>query len=84
MTAGGQHGGEPGKRERRLTVARIRPLGGHAEVMFFELARVCRLPVDAAGAQDALALLRDAAASGEPVRVRFVEEHGDLIEAVTR
>jgi hypothetical protein len=72
---------EPG--ERLLTVARVRPHPEHAEVMFFELARICRLPLTAQDYQGSLRRLREAAATGTPVRVRFVEEHGAVIDRVS-
>ena len=36
--------GDAGKRERLLTVAQVRAHSNHADVMFFETARIYRLP----------------------------------------
>lgn len=82
MTRGAGSAGDPGRKERLLTVARVRQHPEHADVMFFEMARICRLPFAVPGSESALRLLRDAAATETPVRVRFVEENGDVIEGV--
>jgi hypothetical protein len=74
--------GDTGERERLLTVAQVRPHPDHAAVMFFETARIYRLPRTNPAYERALRLLREALARGMPVRVRFVEVHGEVIEAV--
>ena len=74
--------GDAGQRERLLTVAQVRAHPEHADVMFFETARIYRLPRTNPAYESALGLLRAAAAAGTPVRVRFVEAHGEVIEAV--
>jgi hypothetical protein len=74
--------GDAGQRERLLTVAQVRAHSGHADVMFFESARIYRLPRTNPSYDSALRLLRKAAAAGTPVRVRFVSAHGEVIEAV--
>ncbi len=63
-------------------MARVRLQPEHAEVRFFEMARICRLPVGAPGYAHALQLLREAAASGTRVRVWLAGEHGMVIERV--
>jgi len=82
MTKGAGSPGDPGSRERLLTVARVRRHPDHAEVMFFEMARICRLPLGTPESADALRLLDGAIAARKPVRVRFLEEHGGVIEGV--
>lgn len=79
MPPGGDvhHGGE-----QRLTVARVREQETHVDVMFFELARICRLPLARSHSAAALERLRAAAAAGTAVQVRFEEEHGTLIASV--
>jgi hypothetical protein len=71
-----------GQRERLLTVAQVRAHTNHADVMFFETARIYQLRRTNPAYDSALRLLRDAADTGAPVRVRFVEPHGDVIEGV--
>ncbi len=73
---------DAGQQERLLTVAQVRAHSDHADVMFFETARIYRLPCANPAYDSALRLLRDAAATGMPVRVRFFEAHGEVIEAV--
>lgn len=74
--------GDAGEREQLLTVAQVRAHPEHADVMFFESARIYRLPRTNPAYESALRLLRAAAAAGTPVRVQFVEAHGEVIEAV--
>jgi hypothetical protein len=74
--------GDAGQRERLLTVAQVRAHSEHADVMFFETARIYRLGRTNPDYESALRLLREAATGGAPVRVRFVEAHGEVIEAV--
>ncbi|HOW66326.1 MAG TPA: hypothetical protein P5186_13970 [Candidatus Paceibacterota bacterium] len=74
--------GDAGQRERQLTVARVRTTTDHAEVMFFESARIYRLPYADPAYGDALRQLRAAAATGKPVCVRFLQAHGDVIESI--
>ena len=71
-----------GQSERRLTVARVRVQADHAEVMFYETARIYRMPGSNPCFADALRDLRAAMAAGTPVRVRFVEPNGEVIESV--
>ena len=44
MTAAADGASDTGRPERRLTVARVRERAEHAEVMFYEAARIYRLP----------------------------------------
>ena len=74
--------GEAGPQERLLTVAQVRAHPGHAEVMFFETARIYRLLRTNSTYKSALRLLHKATTGGTSVRVRFVKVHGDVIEAV--
>jgi hypothetical protein len=74
--------GDEGLQERRLTVARVRELADHAQATFHESARFYRLPRANPAYADALRMLRAAAASGRPVRVRFAAPNSDLIETV--
>jgi hypothetical protein len=73
---------DAGRRERLLTVAQVRTHSNHADLMFFETARIYHLLRTNPAYDSALRLLREAAADGSPVRVRFVETHGEIIEAV--
>jgi hypothetical protein len=68
--------------ERRLTVAGVRVRETHAEVMFYETARIYRLPHGDAGSARTLQLLEQAASSGKPVVVQFVEPNGAVIASV--
>jgi hypothetical protein len=74
--------GDAGAIERLLTVARVRTQPMHAEVTFFETARIYRLPADNPTYAEAVRLLSAAARDGTAVRVRFAEPHGAIIEAV--
>ena len=74
--------GNAGQQERLLTVAQVRAHPEHADVMFFETARIYRLRHTNPAYESALRLLREAATAGTPVCVRFVEPHGEVIEAV--
>jgi hypothetical protein len=73
---------DAGQRERLLTVAQVRAHSNRADVMFFETARIYHLLRTNQAYDRALRLLREAAAAGTPVRVRFVEAHGEVIETV--
>lgn len=68
--------------ERRLTVAGVRVRETHAEVNFFETARIYRLPHGDPASARSLQLLRNAAASGAAVLVRFAEPNGAVIADV--
>ena len=70
-------------REHVWTVARVRAAGDDLEVMFYERARLFRLPRGAVAFDDTLRVLRGAADAGTPVRVRLTEPHGDVIERAT-
>lgn len=74
--------GDAGQRERRLTVAKVRPRAEHVEVMFYETARIYRLLRNNPQFENAVRHLREAKAATTPVRVRFVEPDGEVIEAV--
>lgn len=76
-------GSDAGQRERRLTVARVRTLGDDATVTFHETARIYRMPGNNPGFADGVRLLRSAASARTPVRVRFFQPNGDLIESVS-
>ena len=82
MTAHARSPGGPGQRERLLTVAQVRAQGDRADVLFFETARIYRLPKSHPDFDAAVRLLRAAAGAGTPVRIRFVEVNGDVIESV--
>ena len=69
--------------ERLLTVARVRILSDHADVMFFESARIYRLLPTNPVYASALQILREASADGSPVRVRLLKKHGEVIETVS-
>jgi hypothetical protein len=71
---------DAGRRERRMTVVRVRDSGDGAEVMFVESARICRLTRSNPAYGDTLAALRASAATGKPLRVRFDKPNGELIE----
>jgi hypothetical protein len=70
-------------REHVWTVARVRAAGDDVEVMFYERARLFRLPHSAAAFDDTLRVLLAAADSGAAVRVRLTEPHGEVIERAT-
>jgi hypothetical protein len=70
-------------REHVWTVARVRAAGDDAEVMFYERARLFRLPRGAAAFDDTLRMLLEAADSGAAVRVCLTEPHGEVIERAT-
>jgi hypothetical protein len=74
--------GDAGQRERRLTVAAVRDHSEHADVMFHETARIYRLLRTNPQFEDAVRHLRDAQAAKIPVRVRFHEPNGEVIETV--
>jgi hypothetical protein len=74
--------GDAGHRERRLTVAKVRAHSEHAEVMFHETARIYRLLRTNPQFKDAVRHLREAQAAKRPVRVRFLEPNGEVIETV--
>ena len=75
--------GDEGQRERRLTVAGVREGPGHAEVAFYESARIYRLPRSNAGYAEAVRRLRAAMADGTRLRVRFTAPNSGEIEAVS-
>ena len=68
--------------ERRLTVAGVRVRETHAEVMFYETARIYRLPHGDPASAKSLQLLRQAASSGAAVVVQFVQPNGPVIASV--
>ena len=74
--------GDAGRRERRLTVAQVRTHPEHADVMFHESARIYRLLRTNPQFEPAMQNLREAATARKPVRVRFAEPNGEVIEAV--
>ena len=69
----------PGHGERRLTVAGVRVRETHAEVTFFETARIFRLPHGDPASARSLQLLKNAAANGAAVIVRMTEPNGAVI-----
>lgn len=74
---------DAGQRERRLTVARVRThVDDDAEVMFYETARIYRLPRTNPEYENVLRRLRAAAAARTPVRVGFLVPNGEVIESV--
>ena len=72
----------PGHGERRLTVAGVRVRETHAEVTFFETARIFRLPHGDPASARSLQLLKNAAANGAAVIVRMTEPNGAVIAEV--
>ena len=68
--------------ERLLTVARVRMQPEHADVMFFETARIYRLPRALPGFDAALQRLRDAEAARANVVVEFEGPTSAVISAV--
>ena len=68
--------------EHRLTVSGVRVRETYAEVMFFETARIYRLPHGDPESARALQLLRNAAASGAAVLVRMTAPNSGVIAAV--
>jgi hypothetical protein len=74
--------GAPGHGERRLTVAGVRVRETHAEVTFFETARIFRVPHGDPASARSLQLLRNAAATGAAVLVRMTEPNGAVIAEV--
>lgn len=75
-------GAAPGQNERRLTVAEVRVRPTHAEVMFFETARIFRLPNGDPAHNVHLRLLENASKKRTPVLVRFSEPKGEVIAGV--
>jgi len=69
-------------KERQLTVARVRMQPAHADVMFFETARIYRLPRTLPDFDAALQILRDAEAARSNVVVEFEEPNSAVISAV--
>ena len=69
-------------KERLLTVARVRMQSAHADVMFFETARIYRLPRSVTGFDAAVQTLRDAETSHRPVVVEFEEPTSPVIASV--
>jgi hypothetical protein len=74
--------GDEGQRERLMTVVNVRARGDDAEVMFAESARIYRLRRSAQDYEDILRKLWRAVGSGRPVRVRFDQPNGEIIERV--
>ncbi len=74
--------GDEDRRERSLTVAHVRVSDDYAEVMFHESARIYGLLRSNPRYESAVRELRAAAAQRKPVRVRFVEPNGEVIESV--
>lgn len=72
----------PGQPERRLTVSGVRVRETYAEVMFFETARIYRLPHGDPESARSLQLLRNAASTGAPVLVRMKDPSSGVIAAV--
>lgn len=70
--------------ERRMTVARVRLRTDFADVMFFESARIYRLNQTAPDFEEAVQVLREAAASGQAIWVRLTEPNGSVIAAISR
>jgi hypothetical protein len=68
-------------REREMTVARVRTAGVDFEVMFFESARIYRLPRASPAFEETLRELRAAAASGARVRVLLTAPRSEAIES---
>jgi hypothetical protein len=68
--------------ERLLTIARVRMQPAHADVMFFETARIYRLPRTLPGFDAALQVLRDAEAARANVVVEFETPNSAVISAV--
>jgi hypothetical protein len=75
-------GSDEGKRERWITVIRLRTHKDHAEVMFVESARIYRLLRDNPVYEETLCKLRAVSGSGRRVRVRFDKPNGEIIERV--
>jgi hypothetical protein len=75
-------GAAPGHNERRLTVSQVRVRPTHAEVMFFETARIYRLPNGDPAHNVHLRLLENASKKRTPVLVRFNEPKGEVIAGV--
>lgn len=69
---------------REMTVAQIREQKGaeDVEVMFFESARIYRLPRDNPRYAEMMRLLREAMASGRLLTIRFASLESDAIEQV--
>jgi hypothetical protein len=80
--AGSASAGDEGQRERGMTVLRVRPRAGHDEVIFAESARIYRLLHDNPAYQETLRKLEAAAGRAQPVRVRFDQPNGGIIERV--
>jgi hypothetical protein len=74
--------GNGGQGDQLLRVAQVRVRAEHADVMFYESARIYRFPRTNTAYEKTVRLLRSAAAAGTPVRVRFGGAHGSVIEAV--
>jgi hypothetical protein len=63
-------------------VARVRERAEHAEVVFYESARIYRLPRTNPAYQEMLGQLQAAAAAGTLVYVRFIQPNGDVIGSI--
>ncbi len=72
-----------GRRERRLTVARVHEKPDGAIVKFLESARIYRMSCANPDYARALRRLRAAVERGTLVSVRLVESNGDVIESVS-
>lgn len=72
----------PGPGERKLTVSEVRVRPTHAEVTFFETARIYRLPNGDPGHNRYLRLLESAAAKRRPVLVQFSAPNSEVIANV--
>jgi hypothetical protein len=77
-----ERGSDAGQKERLLTVAQVRLRTDHAEVMFYESARIYRLLRTNPAYDDALRLLRESAQVGAHVVVEFAAANSDLIRHV--
>ena len=69
---------------REMTVAHVRepPGADHVEVMFNESARFYRLPRASPSFEEALRLLKEAAAVGRPLTITLAPAESDVIEEV--
>lgn len=69
---------------REMTVAHIREQKGadDVEVMFFESARIYRLPRDNPRYAEMMRLLREAMASGRVLTIRLASLESEVIEQV--
>jgi hypothetical protein len=82
MAGNVEDSGDRDSRQRLVTVAHVREREKYAEVMFHESARIYRLLRANPDYAATLRELRAAAAERRPLRVRFVVQNGDVLEAV--